>query len=97
MTENYVQVVQTFIKNYAKMGCRMSLKVHILDAHLEKFKENIGAYSEEQGERFHLDILDFEHRYQLQYNEKMIMDYIWRLIRKSDLQYTRKSRKITHF
>ena len=93
MTENYVQVVQTFIKNYAKMGCRMSLKVHILDAHLEKFKENIGAYSEEH----HQDILDFEHRYQLQYNEKMIMDYIWRLIRKSDLQYTRKSRKITHF
>ena len=35
------------------MGCRMSLKVHILDAHLDKFKENMGAYSEEQGERFH--------------------------------------------
>ena len=35
--ENYVQLVQTLIKNYAKMGCRMSLKVHILD----KFKENM--------------------------------------------------------
>ena len=45
--ENYVPLVQTLIKNYAKMGCRMSLKVHILDAHLNKFKENMGAYSEE--------------------------------------------------
>ena len=35
------------------MGCRMSLKVHILDAHLDKFKDNMAAYSEEQGERFH--------------------------------------------
>ena len=62
--ENYAQLVQTLIKNYAKMGCRMSLKVHILDAHLDKFKENMGVYSEEQGEHFHQDLLDFEHRYQ---------------------------------
>ena len=42
--ENYVHLVQTLINNYTKMGCRMSLRVHILDAHLEKFKENMGAY-----------------------------------------------------
>src|SRR5271163_2951357 len=90
--ENYEQLVQALIKNHAKMGCRMSLKVHILDAHLDKFKENMGAYSEEQGERFHQDILDFERRYQGLYNEN-----IWGLIRESHLQYNRKSRKTTHF
>ncbi|XP_058883872.1 uncharacterized protein LOC131737639 [Acipenser ruthenus] len=95
--ENYVELVETLVKNYGTMGCRMSLKVHILDAHLDKFKENMGAYSEEQGERFHQDILDFEHRYQGQYNENMMGDYIWGLIRESDLQYNRKSRKTTHF
>jgi hypothetical protein len=95
--ENYVHLVQTLIKNYAKMGCRMSLKVHILDAHLEKFKQNMGAYSEEQGERFHQDMLDFERRYQGQYNENMMGDYIWGLLRESDMQYTRKCRKPTHF
>ena len=58
-----MQLVQTLVKNYAKIGCRMFLKVHILDAHLDKFKENMGTYSEEQGEHFHQDILDFEHRY----------------------------------
>ncbi|KAL7839426.1 hypothetical protein SRHO_G00260840 [Serrasalmus rhombeus] len=95
--ENYVQLVQTLIKNYAAMGCRMSLKIHILDAHLHKFKENMGAYSEEQGKRFHQDIMNFECRYQGQYNENMMGDYIWGLIRESDLQYSRKSRKTTHF
>ncbi|EFN80410.1 hypothetical protein EAI_14760, partial [Harpegnathos saltator] len=41
----------------------MSLKIHILNAHLDKFKENMRTYSEEQGERFHQDILYFERRY----------------------------------
>ena len=95
--KNYVKLVETLIKNYSKMGCRMSFKVHILDAHLDKFKENMGAYSEEQGERFHQDIMDFERHYQGVYNENMMGDYIWGLIRESDLQYCRKSRKTTHF
>jgi hypothetical protein len=94
--ENYMELVESLVRNYGTMGCRMSLKVHILDAHLDKFKENMGAYSEEQGERFHQDILDFECRYQGQYNENMMGDYIWGLIRESDLQYNRKSRKTTH-
>ena len=97
--ENYVELVETLVNNYSKMGCRMSLKVHILDAHLDKFKENIGAYSEEQGERFHQDILDFERRYQGQYNENMTGDYIWGLHRESALLYNRKSlkRRISKF
>ena len=74
-TESYVQLVQTLRKNYTKMGCRMSLKVHILDAHLDKFKENMGAYSEEQGECFHQDIMESERRYLGQYNENMMGDY----------------------
>ena len=48
--------------------------------HLDQFKENTGAYSEEQGERFHQDLMDFERRYQVQYNENMIRDYILGLI-----------------
>ena len=70
--KNYVQLVQTVTKNYAKIGCRISLKVHILEADLDKFKENMGAYSEEQGKRFHQDILDFEHCYQGQYDENLM-------------------------
>lgn len=73
------------------MGCRMSFKVQILDAHLDSFKANMSAYSEEQGERFHQDLQHFERRYQGTYNEHMMGDYIWRT-----RFYTRKSRKTTH-
>ena len=31
----------------------MSMKVHVFDAVLDEFKENLGAYSEDHGERFH--------------------------------------------
>jgi hypothetical protein len=95
--ENHVELVNTLVKNYAAMGCRMSLKVHILDAHLDKFKNNMGAFSEEQGERFHQDIMTFERRYQGQYNENMMGDYVWILLRESDFSYKRQSRKRAHF
>ena len=31
------------------------MKVHMLDADLDEFKANLGAYSKEHGERFHQD------------------------------------------
>ena len=95
--DNYVELVANSVNSCGNMGCRMSIKVHMLDAHLDEFKENLGAYSEEHGERFHQDIKDFESRYQGQYNKNMMGDYIWGLIRESDLEYRRKSRKTTHF
>ena len=53
-----------------KMGCRVSLKVHILDNHLDTLKENMGAFSKEQGECLHHDIMDLEHYYQGTCNKK---------------------------
>ena len=92
-----MKLVAKLVKSYDKMGCRIYHKVHMPDAHLDEFKGNMGAYLEEQGERFHQDILDFERRYQRQYNERMMGDYIRELIRESDLRYCRKSRKTKHF
>lgn len=48
----------------------MSLKLHIMDVHLDKFKENMRAYLEEQGQGFHQDVKEVEQRYQGQCNEK---------------------------
>ena len=45
------------------MGCRMSLKMHFLHSHLDLFPENLGAVSDEQGERLHQDIQAMEERY----------------------------------
>lgn len=45
--KKYVEFVVTQVKDYHTMDCRMSFKVHILYGHLDKFKENMGTYSEE--------------------------------------------------
>ncbi|GBP10723.1 hypothetical protein EVAR_6281_1 [Eumeta japonica] len=42
----------------------MSIKLHYLRNHLDKFLDNLGNYSEEQGERFHQDLKVMEERYQ---------------------------------
>ena len=50
---NYAELVANLVNLYGNMECRMSMKVHMLNTHLDEFKENLGAYSEEHGEWFH--------------------------------------------
>ena len=40
----------------------MLLKIHLLDSHLDFFPDNLGAVSDEHGERFHQDISALEKR-----------------------------------
>ena len=75
----------------------MSLKLHIFHSHIGEFNDNLGDYSEEQGERFHQDVKSFEERYKGQCNENMMGDYICNLLRESDLTYNRQSRKKISF
>jgi len=94
--ENYKELISNMIDSFKIMGCRMSLKLHMLHAHLDQFKGNMGAFSEEQGERFHQDVMDFEQRYQGQYNENMMGDYVWGLIREGSSSHKRYTKNI-HF
>ena len=80
--ENYAELVAKLVKTCSKKDCRMSFKVHMLDAKLNQFMENMGAYSEELGERFRRNVLDFERRY----TQNSVGDYIRRLIHERDLR-----------
>ncbi|GBN17364.1 hypothetical protein AVEN_149643-1 [Araneus ventricosus] len=73
--------IEEMIKNFKILGCSMSLKVHFLDSHLDYFPENLGAVSEESGERFHQDIKEMKRRYQGKWNVSMIAEYCWMLQR----------------
>ena len=85
--ENYEELAAKLVKTRSKRGCTMSLKVRMLDGNPDQFMENMGAYSEKQGERFYQDILNFKRRYQEEHNESMMMgDYMWRLICESDIR-----------
>ena len=89
---NYSQLVKKLLSAYKAMKCNMSLKIHFLHSHLDFFPANLGAVSDEQGERFHQDISTMEKRYQGNWNPSMLADYCWTLQRDaSDVEYKRKS------
>lgn len=89
---NYRQLVNKLLSAYKAMKCNMSLKIHFLHSHLDFFPANLGAVSDEQGERFHQDISTMEKRYQGNWNPSMLADYCWTLQRDaSDVEYKRKS------
>ena len=43
--DNYVKLMTDMIMNFFTIGCRMSPKMLMLHSHLDKFKNNVGAYS----------------------------------------------------
>ena len=59
---NNREIVGKLLQLYQDMGCNMSLKIHFLDSHLDLFPDNLGAISDEDGERFHQDISALEKR-----------------------------------
>lgn len=60
---DYEARVKTMLHWFQIVGVRMSLKIHLLHAHLDKLKEQSPTESEEQGERYHQVALPFEKRY----------------------------------
>jgi len=71
-------------------GVHMSLKIHFLDSHLDFFPENLGAVSDEHGERFHQQMKEIERRYHGFWDAAMMGDYIWFLIRETDNSFYKK-------
>lgn len=91
---NYSTLISSMIKNFQNLGCLMSIKMHFLFSHMERFPENLGAVSDEQGERFHQDMRQMEERYQGRWDAVMLADYCWSLKRDNPAAaHTRKSRK----
>ena len=87
-------IVTELLHNYRQLGCNMSLKIHFLHSHLDFFPKNLGAVSDEHGERFHQEISIMEHCYQGKWNPRMLADFCWTL-RRDLLQakYRRKSQR----
>lgn len=57
-------------------GHRMSFKLYILDAHLDKFKDDIKTLLEKQGELYYQNVKGINERHQGQKNKKMMGSYI---------------------
>ncbi|UYV67628.1 hypothetical protein LAZ67_5001402 [Cordylochernes scorpioides] len=74
------------------------VKAMKLSVHLDKFPDNLGAYSDEQGERFHQGMKVMEERYQGVWDCQMTANYCWNLSRDlPEYIYKRKSKRIALF
>ena len=97
--DNYKLVVNIMLLlAFCDLGCNMSIKLHFLNSHLDQFPENLGAVSDEQGERFHQDLMMMEERYQGRWDRNMMADYCWSIKRDCPQQvHKRKSYKRKFF
>jgi hypothetical protein len=50
--ENYKELIEDILSLYHKLGCNISLKIHMLHSHLDFFPDNCGIFSDEHGELF---------------------------------------------
>ncbi|UYV80577.1 hypothetical protein LAZ67_19000774 [Cordylochernes scorpioides] len=71
---NYARIVENMISKFHKLECITNLIFHFMDSHLNLFPDNLGAESEEQGERFHQYIKIIEQRYNGLWNQYMVAD-----------------------
>jgi len=73
--ENYKDLVQNCLNSFHNLGCNMSIQVHFLFSYIDKFPNNLGDASDEQGERFYQDIKIIEGRYKGRWGPTMMADY----------------------
>ncbi len=93
-SEHYKDLVSNLISTFCDIGANMSIKMHFLFSHLDRFPENLGDVSHEQGERFHQDIKEMETRYQGCWDAVMMADYCWCLKRDTPVaQHSRCAKK----
>ncbi|UYV80777.1 hypothetical protein LAZ67_19001709 [Cordylochernes scorpioides] len=78
---NYAKIVENLISKFHKLECISNIKFHFMDSHLTFSPDNLSAESEEQGGRFHQDIKIIEQRYNGLWNQHMVADYYWNLMR----------------
>ena len=58
--DNYKELIEDMLSLYHKLGCNMSLKIHMLHSHLDFFLDNCDMVSDEHSERFHQKIATME-------------------------------------
>ena len=57
---NYETLVTDLSSTFHDLGCNMSVKLHFLYNHLDRFPENFGAGSDKKCERSHQDLKTME-------------------------------------
>ena len=95
---NHEDLAGDMLSAFHDVGCKMSIKVHFLLSHMNIFPDNLGAVSDEQGERFHQDLMTVEECYQGKWDCHMLADYCGSIKRNCPgIVHKRKSYKCQFF
>jgi len=94
---NYKGIVAKLLCILQDTVANMRIKLHFLYSHLDRFPENLGDLTDEQGERFHQDISEMEVRYQgsWSWDADMLADYCWS-IKRDDAFVIHSRRSLKH-
>ena len=57
---NLAKLVNNMLTAFRNLGCNMSIKMHYLFSHMNRFPENLGSMRDEQEEKFHQDLKEME-------------------------------------
>lgn len=74
---NYKILVERMLDYFNELGVHMSLKIHLLHHHIDFFDKQLPTESDEQGERFHQTIMEFEDRFKGKRLHSMLADFCW--------------------
>lgn len=72
---NYETVVANMLSAFHDLGCNMSVQLHFLYSHLDRFPENLDDVSDEEDEWFLQDLKIMEQCYQGRWDKHMMTDY----------------------
>jgi len=87
--ENYLDILQSLLRNYHNLGCLMSLKIRFLHSLLSFFPEKLGAVSVRQAEQFDQGKAKMEQRYQEWSCPAVMGNYSLFLRREAETSHTR--------
>ena len=72
---NYAELVNNMLTAFRNLGCNMSVKMHKLFSHMDRFPGDLGSVSDKQGERFHQNLKEMETRYHGRWDAVIMADY----------------------
>lgn len=87
---HFRKLVKKMLVDFKKIGVKVSPKLHILAAHLDKFPKNLGDVSDEHGERAHQSMKNMEKRFVKKSNVNALADYFWTLVREKPRKNQKK-------
>lgn len=77
--ENWRTYVKDMLEYFHLLGVHMSLKIHFLHCHRDKFDAQSPAESDQHGERFHQVTARLEHWYSGKKLDALLGDICWNL------------------